>query len=69
MIVHSWAKFAAILFKDGCFLSQYAYTPYRSLYFPHGYNEENLPDNQELLKLMIISFVLMVITFDLAVIQ
>ena len=41
-----------------------SYSPHYSLYFPYGTDEENLFDNQKLLKLLIISFILMTFAFD-----
>ena len=45
-------------------LHQYAYSPYCSLYISLGANKENLSNNQELLYLVIISFILMTLMFD-----
>ena len=42
----------------------YSYSPHCSLYISYGTDKENLFDNQELLKLVIISFILVTSTFD-----
>ena len=42
----------------------YSYSPDWSLYIPYDTDKENLFDNQELLKLVIISFILVTSTFD-----
>ena len=42
----------------------YSYSPHCSLYIPYDTDKENLFDNQELLKLVIISFILVTSTFD-----
>ena len=41
-----------------------AYSPYFFLYISWGANKENLFENQELLWLVIISFILMTLMFD-----
>ena len=45
-----------------------AYSPYCSLYIFQGANKENVSHNQELLELVIISFILVTLMFDLGVI-
>ena len=40
------------------------YTPEFSLYISYGTDKEDFIDNQELLKLVIISFILMTLMFD-----
>ena len=45
-----------------------AYSPYCSLYIFQGANKENVSLNQELLELVIISFILVTLMFDLGVI-
>ena len=45
-----------------------AYSPYCSLYIFQGANKENVSHNQELLELVIISFILVTVMFDLGVI-
>ena len=42
----------------------YSYSPHWSLYISYGTDKENLFDNQELLKLVIISFILVTSTCD-----
>ena len=42
----------------------YSYSPHCSLYIPYDTDKENLFDDQELLKLVIISFILVTSTFD-----
>ena len=42
----------------------YSYSPHCSLYIPYDTDKENLFDNQELLKLVIVSFILVTSTFD-----
>ena len=42
----------------------YSYSPHCSLYIPYDTDKENLFDNQELLKLVIISFILVTSTFN-----
>ena len=42
----------------------YSYSPHCSLYILYDTDKENLFDNQELLKLVIISFILVTSTFD-----
>ena len=44
---------------------QYAYSPYLSLDISTGSDKENLFSNQQLLQLVIISFILMTLMFDL----
>ena len=46
----------------------YSYSPHCSLYIPYDTDKENLFDNQELLKLVIISFILVTSTCDARVI-
>ena len=43
-------------------------SPYYSLYVPNGTHKENLLNSQELLNIVIISFTLMALTFELGVI-
>ena len=45
-------------------LQMILYTPDFSLYIPYGTDKENFINNQELLKLVIISFILMTLMFD-----
>ena len=45
-----------------------AYSPYCSLYIFQGAYKENVSHNQELLELVIISFILVTLMFDLGVI-
>ena len=45
-----------------------SYSPYCSLYIFQGANKENVSHNQELLELVIISFILVTLMFDLGVI-
>ena len=45
-----------------------AYSPYCSLYIFQDANKENVSHNQELLELVIISFILVTLMFDLGVI-
>ena len=47
---------------------QYAYSPYCSLYIPWCAGKENLFNNQEFLRLIIISFILMTLMLDLGMI-
>ena len=47
----------------------YEYSPYRSLYIFFGADEENLINNQELLYLVHISFILTTLMFDLGIIM
>lgn len=47
----------------------YSYSPYYSLYISQGNNRENLLDNQDLLKLVIISFILIIFVLDSSVIM
>ena len=47
---------------------QYAYSPYCSLYISQGADKENLFNNQELLLLEIISFILITLMCDSGVI-
>ena len=42
----------------------YSYSPHCSLYIPYDTDKENLFDDHELLKLVIISFILVTSTFD-----
>ena len=46
---------------------QYAYSPYCSLYISLGADKENLFNNQEVLQLIIISFILLTLVCDLGV--
>ena len=50
-------------------LHQYAYSPYWSLFISYGADKENLFNNQELPKLLIISFMLVTLMCDLGVIS
>ena len=45
-------------------ITRHNYSPYCSLNIFQGTDKENLFNNQELLKLMIISFILLIIKFD-----
>ena len=45
-----------------------AYSPYCSQYIFQGANKENVSHNQKLLELVIISFILVTLMFDLGVI-
>ena len=47
---------------------QYAYSPYCSLYIPWCAGKENLFNNQEFLRLIIISFIIMTLMLDLGMI-
>ena len=49
-------------------LYQYANSPYCSLYLSHGSYKENLSNNQEFLKFVITSFILMTLMNDSAMI-
>ena len=48
---------------------QYAYSPYCSLYISKGADKENFSNNQDLLYLVIISFILMALICDSGVIS
>ena len=50
-------------------LHQYAYSPHCSLFISYGADKENLFNNQELPKLLIISFILVTLMCDLGVIS